>query len=453
MPRGAATLALLLAGCANPMISASPAARTDAAPVRDVADDCAALRSKRFGELVALSPTVPAPAPPALAPKPAKGAAFLDADGTCIVRATRHDAEPPGQFARNDYSRREPFNADSSRVLVYGEGGYWHLYDARTLRYVERLNGPAGDAEPQWHPSDPNLLYYLPRDGGLKLIKLDVRKNASKTVAEFAGRLPWRDAKRLWTKSEGSPSRDGRYWGFQAETANFEIRGYVVYDLVEDKIVGTRSTSARPDHVSMTPSGRWFVSSGDGDGTWAWSPDFSRKKKLHHKSEHSDLAIGADGHDEYVSIDFQSDHGDVFFVDVDACPSVRADADAAATPECPRTVLFPTYLDGAHASFHFSGKAYAKPGWVLLSTYATSAARDGTRPWYADRLIAAELKPHPRLLALGHHESSGDAYWAEPHGAPNRDFTRAMFNSDWGRRGTNDIDDYLLVLPAAAAGR
>ncbi|HEY6941781.1 hypothetical protein [Dokdonella sp.] len=397
--------------------------------------------------------------PQAPPPKPPKGTVFRDRAGTCVVRATAHDVEPPTTFARNDYSRRQPFNADSTFVLVYASGGYWHLYDARTLRYLKRLDGPAGDAEPQWHATDPNTLYYLPTNGGLKLYALDVRDNTTRVAADFSGRLPWADADHVWTKDEGSPSADGRYWGFQAEAGNaFAIRGFVVYDLATDRIVGTRATTVRPDHVSMSPSGRWFTSSGDEEGTWAWSPDFRMKKKLHHKSEHSDLAIGANGHDVYVSVDFQSPRGDVFFVDVDACPSVPAATPAAGVAECPRTVLFQTYLDGAHASLHFSGKAFANPGWVVVSSYDTQRTRSGAWPWYTDKVFAVELAPHPRMATLGYHEVSHYAsYWTEPHASPNRALDRVMFNSNWGTSSADDVDDYMIVLrdralPLAARG-
>ena len=81
--------------------------------------------------------------------KPAKGAVINDPDfKTCIVRATAHDDDPPKTFARNDYSRREAFNADDTRFLAYAMDGYWHLYDAKTLKWLAQLKGPAGDAEP-----------------------------------------------------------------------------------------------------------------------------------------------------------------------------------------------------------------------------------------------------------------------------------------------------------------
>ena len=380
-------------------------------------------------------------------PKPAKGQVFADPGfDTCMVRVTQHDVEPPQTFARNDYSRRQPFNADDSRLLVYGSGGFWHVYDANTLAFYKTLSGPAGDSEVQWHPTDPDTIYYMPTNGGMNIYKLDIRTNTHQTVADFNGRLPWSDAKRLWTKSEGSPSADGRYWGLQAETNNFAIRGYVVYDLQQDRIVGTRSASVRPDHTSMSPSGRWFTASDDTLGTWAWSPDFSQKKKLHHKSEHSDIALSANGHDLYVAIDFQSNSGDVFYTDIDTCPAVAADADPASVPVCPRTVLFSTYLNGASTSLHISGKAYARPGWVLISTYGTRRDRSGAAPWFTDKEIAVELKPNGRVYGLGFHHGGADGYWTENQGAVSRDFTRIAFNSNWNTGSATDVDDYMIQL-------
>ena len=95
--------------------------------------------------------------------KPTKGAAFGDPTyGTCVVRATDHVAEARTDFVRNDYSRRQAFNADSSRFIVYADGGTWHMYDAKTLAYIKQLPGPAGDAEPQWHPTNADLCTTCP---------------------------------------------------------------------------------------------------------------------------------------------------------------------------------------------------------------------------------------------------------------------------------------------------
>ncbi len=102
------------------------------------------------------------------------------------------------------------------------------------------LNGPAGDAEPQWDPTDPKSLFWIPINGGMVLNKLNVETNVSTTAASFAGKLPWADVARVWTKSEGSASADGRYWCFMAETDDFVTRGVFTYDLRQTVLVRAR---------------------------------------------------------------------------------------------------------------------------------------------------------------------------------------------------------------------
>lgn len=396
--------------------------------------------------------------------KPAKGVAVREPNfNTCLVRATDRTSDTGSSttFIRNDYSRRQAFNADNTYFIAYTIDGWWHLYDANTMKHLRRLSprvvNPstpaqyhmAGDAEPQWHPTDPNILYYLPTNGGTKLLKLDVRNNSYSVAADFAGKLPsWASgAAHIWTKSEGSPSADGRYWGFQVEDSNFRLLGYIVWDLQENRLVGSMQSSSRPDHSSMSASGRWFVTSSDSTGTWAWSRDFTIKKKLLNKSEHSDLAFGPNGEDYYVSIDYQSNNGDVFFVDIDACPGVPASATSA--PLCPRTVLFPTYNNGSATALHVSGKGMRKPGWVVISTYGTSRTRSGEWPWYTNKIFAVELKANPRIYPLAFTRNAGGGYWAEPHASVSRDFTRIIFNSNWATSGEN-VEAYIVHIPPTA---
>ncbi|UXI66331.1 hypothetical protein [Tahibacter amnicola] len=366
--------------------------------------------------------------------KPAKGQITTDPNfHTCVVRATNHAAEPPQGFARNDYSRRQAFNADNTRFIVYSENGFWHLYDARTLTHLRALTGPAGDAEPQWHPTSANTLYYVPTNGGTRLMSLNVETNQSTVAADFAGRLPWNDVAHIWTKSEGSPSADGRYWCFQAENASFGIRGVFTYDLQTNTILGTKALTARPDHVSMSASGRWCVVShlSDAGGTKAWNRTFTSSRQLHTTSEHSDLALGTGGEDYFVFVDYQSNTGDLVMVNIDTGA---------------RTALLPTYINGTATAYHVSGKNFAKPGWFLLSTYA----RVGAEKWLHERIMAVELSAMPRILNIAHHHSVANGYWTEPHASVSRDFTRVLFTSNWGVNSSTDVDAYIVQLPPAA---
>ncbi|KQV97985.1 hypothetical protein [Rhizobacter sp. Root1221] len=372
--------------------------------------------------------------------RPPKGLPVFDAaHRTCLVRVTDHDAELRSGFARNEYSRRQAFNADDSRLIVVSQDGYWHLYATADLRYLGKLNGPAGDAEPQWHPTDPAVLRYLPNNGiGMTLNEVNVETGQTHVVADLSQRVRavWPTAQALWTRSEGSPSRDQRYWAFQVDDAKWGGLGLVSYDLKEDRIVATydfaRNRKLRPDHVSMSPSGQYIVVSWL-DAVTSFRADFSEPRVIQKKSEHSDLAIGADGDDVYVAVDYEARGGPLFSV------NLRTGK---------RTDLLKTYIDGTATALHISGKAFARPGWVLVSTYADYGKAG--QQWLHRKLFAMSLDAEPRILELAHHHSTYAEYFTEPQATVNRNLTRVLFSSNWGTRSKTDVDTFMVVVPDRA---
>ncbi len=385
--------------------------------------------------------------------KPAKGAATEEPTyKTCLVRVTDHasDADSSYAFMRNDYSRRQAFNADNTRLLIYASDGSWHLYDANTYRHIRELPEVGGDAEPQWHPTDPKLLYYIPSTGiGMKLYRLNVDTGESAIVADFASRLRaiWPTANAAWTGSEGSPSRDARYWAFVVDDQNYNALGLFTYDLQTDTILATYDLAANgkhePDHVSMSPSGEYVVVSWEKEdgGPTAFKRDFTSPVQVDTESNHSDLALLENGEEVYVALDFD-DTGRVYMANL-------------ATGA--RTDLFDTYIAGTYTSMHFSGKAYDKPGWVLLSTYGDDWGDD--RQWMHYKVFAVQLRENPTIYQLAHHRSwfggtgqTGLAYWSEPHASVNRDFTRVLFNSNWGAASYEDVEAYMIEIPPGTIG-
>jgi hypothetical protein len=161
----------------------------------------------------------------------------------------------------------------------------------------------------------------------------------------------------------------------------------------------------------------------------AYTPDFSTDRKLLDKSEHSDLAIDANGDDAYVSVDYQSDKGDLFMVNL-------------RTGE--RTALLPTYIDGSATALHVSGKSFNYPGWVVVSTYADY----GGTQWLHKKILAVQLKASPKVYNLAFTRAVENGYWTEPHATVNRDFTKVLFNSNWGVNSDTDVDAYMIELPA-----
>ena len=388
-----------------------------------------------YASTFALNASLSADAAPSLA-KPAKGVAVTEPTyKTCLVRAADHRVDGLPGYARNDYSRRQAFNANNTRQLIYAIDGYWHLYDANTRAHLKQLTGPAGDAEPQWDATNPDLLYYLPMNGiGMKLYELNVSTGATRVVGDFGARLKakWPTSMAAWTRSEGSPSADGRYWCFMVDGDGWNSVGVFTWDKQTNTILGTLNTNGdRPDHVSMSPSGNYCVVSGDGAmGTTAFSRDFSTRKQLLKVSQHSDLALDANGDDNYVAIDYASNDGDVFM------HNLRTNV---------RTKLFSTYLSGTATALHVSGKAFRKPGWVAISTYAEGG---GSQKWLHRKVMAVQLAANPKIYNLAFHRTAYNGYWTAPVATVNRDFTRVTFNSNWGNGSDTDVDAYTVEIPA-----
>ena len=372
--------------------------------------------------------------------KPAKGVAVTEPSyKTCLVRAADHKGDGLNGFARNDYSRRQAFNANSTRQLIYAYDGSWHLYDANTRAHLKQLQGPAGDAEPQWDATNPDLLYFLPMNGiGMQLYEMNVSTGATRVVGDFRARLKakWPTAMAAWTRSEGSPSADGRYWCFQVDGDGWNSVGVFTWDKQTDTILGTYNTNGdRPDHVSMSPSGNYCVVASDGAlGTTSFTRDFSRSTKILKNSQHSDLALDANGDDNYVAIDYGANEGEVFM------HNLRTNV---------RTKLFATYLNGTATALHVSGKAFRKPGWVAVSTYAEGPA-GSAKKWLHRKIMAVQLAPNPTIYNLAFHRTAYNGYWTAPVASVNRDFTRVTFNSNWGSGSDVDVDAYTIEIPSGA---
>lgn len=374
--------------------------------------------------------------------------------GTRVYKATDASDFAGATHVRHEYSRRQAFNADNSRYFAQSSNGYWLLYDGATFRMLRRsgeggaLRSMAGDAEPIWHPSDPRKLWYTGNFGGLVWFEKDVESDTDTVMADFRGRLPWPGATSVWTKAEGTSSADGRYFAFMAtsyDAAKKEnvIHGLLTYDRQQDRIVGTLDASsfgnAWPDHISMSPSGRYAVPSwayAPHLGTRAYTLDFKTYRTLHTQSEHSDLAIGPNGEDLYVATNYER--------------GVMWAVDCASGATFDLMELYPRTGSGYAA--HVSGKAYGRPGWVVVSTYADFADYGRTvpdpvlQPMYR-KVMLIELKPGGKKLAVAHTRAGAGygGYTGEHHATVSRDGTRVMFATNFDDGGVPS--SYMIALP------
>lgn len=365
--------------------------------------------------------------PTATITKPARGASYRDPTyGTPVWRATA-PADAGATWTRHIYSRQQAFNADGTRYLAQGSNGALVVYDAATYRPLRTLAGLSGSMEPLWHATDPKLILH----GGKGMAGGVFRWHNTDTgvsSSAFTVTAPFITATHYRTRGEGTLSADGKVIALMAERGDTFV-GLVSVEVATGRILGSLPAGSlgRPDHVSISPSGRWVVPSWhNANGTRAYSQDFKTFKQLHSSSTHSDLAIGPEGNDYYVFADYSDATGGwVRATNIDTGVSF------------PLLGLYPG--GGQSTAIHISGQAFKRPGWVTFSTYAD---RGGTNAIYK-KVMVAELKPSGRIFNAVHIRNTATGYWAEAHASPNLDLTRILFATNLG---SGQFDSYSVQV-------
>lgn len=384
---------------------------------------------------------------PTLAEPPARSPFRDPVFGTCLTRVTDRKvdiaADDPSLGLLNEYSRVQSFNADGTLLIVRGLTATWYLYDARTLKLIQQLP-IGGPVDPRWDAANPSLLYYTEE---ARLMSLNVQTLAIGTVHDFNPDFPGQTLAAVWTRGEGSPSADGRYWGLMVEDANWETIALLVYDQVANQIISRRTVTGAPDidNVTISPSGNYFLAWYDycepgtlgtdthPCGLMVWDRSLHNGRGLLRICGHGDLALDAAGREVLVYQDIDTDH--ISMLDL---------ASGAVTE------LWSIDFSHTAIGLHFSGRALNRRGWAVVSTY--NGGYPTSQTWMDDQVFLLELKAGGRVVRLAHtHSLYSEAieqdYWAEPHASANLDLTRIVFTTNWGRSGTEEVEMYLIDLP------
>jgi hypothetical protein len=370
--------------------------------------------------------------------------------GTCMMRVTDrdHDLSPgdPSTGMVNEYARVQSYNADGSRLIARGTEGTWYLYDAQTLMPLGEL--PLG-VEPRWDADDPYVVYYT---DDTSLMAYNVQTTTATQVRDFADDFPGQNLVAVWTRHEGRPSLDGRYWGFMAQDERWDTVAFVVYDMLADTITirdmrNVPGVTDGIDHVTASPLGTYFLASFDrycehgqlgSDmspcGLMVYDRDLSNGRSLLRIIGHYDPALDAQGREVIVYQDIDTDH--ISMLDLTSGQV---------------TALWEIDFSEVAVGLHFSGLASERPGWGVVSTHTDDRT---THTWMDNQVFLVELRASGRVVRLAHTQSIVDEsqpsevyYWAEPHASTNRDLTRLLFTTNWGRRDRADVEMYMLALP------
>ncbi|NIV39696.1 MAG: hypothetical protein GWN58_62900 [Anaerolineae bacterium] len=381
--------------------------------------------------------------------EPAPREWFVDPTfGTCLVRVTDRgkdlSAGDESQGMVNEYARVQAFNSDGSRLLAHSTEGGWYLYDAQTLQPLEEL--PLA-IEPRWDAEDPALIYY---NDEMRLMSYDLTSGTRTQVHDFAAEFPGQELGAVWTKFEGSPSRDRRYWGLMAEDQEWLPVAFVVYDRLADRVTirdmrGVPGVEDDVDHVTISPLGTYFLASFDRAceegrtgsderpcGLMVYDRDLSKGRGLLRIIGHYDPALDSEGREVVVYQDIDTDQ--ISMLDLES---------GAVTP------LWEIDFSHTAIGLHFSGLAYDRPGWAVVSTHDNDTR---AYTWMDDQVFAVELKAGGRVVRLAHTQSLVEDelepdYWAEPHASTNPDLTRIVFGTNWGRSGSGEVEMFMIALP------
>lgn len=352
--------------------------------------------------------------------------------GTYVVRVTDRTtdlaADDESNGMKNEYSRVQSFNSNGEYILVRGTESTWYIYDAETLKPIQS-NIPVRD-EPRWDVNDPNKLYY---NEETKLMVYDVQSQQSSVVHDFADDLPGEDLAAVWSRYEGSPSMDGRYWGLMAQDEEGNVHAYLVYDQDQDQVIAKKEINSDViDAVTISPLGNYFLACDDNRGMVVYDRQLTKEVAVIPNVGHVDAALDAQNKEVIVYQDTGND------------TIAMADLETGEV-----TSLWPIDFSHAPLGFHISGRALNKPGWALISCYGAGSE---CFTWMDNQIFAIELKPNGTVARLAHHHSVYNEgveqdYWAEPQASVNQDFTKILFTSNWGRTGTDEVDMYMIELP------
>jgi hypothetical protein len=365
-----------------------------------------------------------------------------------------------------DYAKRESFNADSTRMLLFvasggtsgNDSGGYYLYDATTYKFVSKLSGvhyDGIDAEPVWDATNPDVFFYR---GGMNLYAHNVVTNVSTVVHDFSAVCP--TCTRIRNGDEGNPDDTRRFWAYWTEDGTFVPSRVIVYDKQTDTVVSNVdvNTLIAPaggrdhdgvckggciDWIGMSHSGNFVVVAwaygftGDttvGNGNWVYDHALASGRQVcQGSSGHTDPAMLADGTDVFVAKCSEQN-------------GINGYRDFNVVRMSDGVILHHLMIDDVNVSWHISARNSNLPGWVLFSWYYDCCGLGVGSGIFSAENNAINIETG-QVVRLVHNQSARESdYFSEPHATVNRDFTKILWGSNWRTPG-GPVDSYVIDLP------
>lgn len=380
-------------------------------------------------------------------PQPDLGASYTDPKtGIPVTRIT--DALNSGEAGTfPDYSKRQVWNSDQTRMLLRTDDGDVLLFDGQTYQFISVLQGVTGQ-DIFWHPVSPDFIYFNPDS---ILYSCHIPTGDINPLLSFA---PYNFAN---TCGEGNLSDDGRYYAVVGQYYNYQsgevtFSGILVYDIQEEEIISTMNIPQDSiwgfDWISISRGGNYVVidyadtETGRYHGVEVYDRlmNFIWQKPL--GAGHSDLGTDASG-DEILVMDIYDDQtNETVFM------KYRL-SDGQETELLRTSLLFDQ---------HISLRNEERDDWCFISTFDyVDRLMDDSLGWlpFEDEVFALKLDGSGDVQRIAHHHSrryspqtpdpDNSVYWAEPHATVDRSGKRVLWGSNWrmNMQDVNSVDAYV----------
>jgi hypothetical protein len=351
--------------------------------------------------------------------------------GTTIMRITDPSQANRQRRIRHYYSKMNPFNADGTRAVMTGSTGRTFLYDTATWEPIDTLHVGSSDPEIQWHPTDPNLFYYMGFSGHSRNVRgmylYDIGLGKGELLHDF------REYDSARGQLEGNMDKAGRFYALVGKRKGEAVAAFV-YDVAHDRVSRRIPVKGRmvTDWISVSPSGKYVVMMGK-DRSRIYDIDMNHLRDLPAGSfGHGDICQLSDGREAlvYDGADYQLNHNrNINITDL-------------ATGKTTIGVRI-----GWSSTPHVSCRNLDLPGWALISTQGP----DRRYPNHDFEIFWLKLDGSGEVRRVAHHHSDRHkgGYFSEQHAVSNRDGSKIIFASNWDDRM---VADYLIDLGAPETG-
>ena len=382
---------------------------------------------------------------------PNMGESYIDpAFGTRVTRLT--DAVAMGyNRVLHDYSSVDPFNSDSSLLVLYGEGGSGNgrfIFRRATGEVVvsrATLNTGGSVSTLFWSRTDP-LTFYATRGGnqlwrgvisGSSVTWTSLRTFSGYTSISING------------KGEGDISPDGDHLLILDNT----LTKVVLYKISTNEVSSELDTTTSWfDFVDFTADNEVIFCStangaGNTQGMQVYSKNLVRLRQLVNFKGHSDRGRNLLG-EPVIAVEASEDLAG-------ACTGGNwAGAELARISDGAKVCLLnpPDFNMGVHCSLNGSFRT----GWALIESYGPTLANpigslpgDWASNWkkYYQEILLISLDGTVRRR-LVHHRSrnqGGSGYYWQPRATMSGDGAYMIFGSNMGIASPDDVTDVYLV--------